>query len=214
MMPRSLSLAAATMAAFLLLPPLLPHGAARAAQGGETAAARRETFHDNGMPAVQEETVGNRRIERRFSPDGVKRGETQWLLDERGATKLREQAFSETGMPVSDQRWNAAGELLSNERFYPNGQPRRRTLYGVDGNPRLIEITEFHDNGQQAAAGRYLMDAERFNQRTPIGAHRRFNDKGIPLAESVYDDQGRLTRERAWDDNGRLKRDEQALTAR
>ena len=40
--------------------------------------------------------------------------------------------------------------------YYQNGQPRSKSVHGVDGRARLIEITEFHDNGQRAAVGRYL----------------------------------------------------------
>ena len=44
------------------------------------------------------------------------------------------------------------------------------------GNPRLIEITEYHDNGQRAAVGRYLA-IDRFRQ-IAIGTHQRFSDTG------------------------------------
>ncbi len=41
-------------------------------------------------------------------------------------------------MLLHDQRWNAAGELLVDESFFLEGQPRSRAVHGVDGNPRLI----------------------------------------------------------------------------
>ena len=168
---------------------------------------RNEDFYDNGKPAAQDEVVGNQRTERRFSSEGIKRREAVSLLTERGAIKQREQEFSERGTLVRDQRWNAAGDPLSDESFYLDGQPRSKAAYGVDGDPGRIEITEFHDNGQRAAVGRFVA-TDRFRQ-IPVGTHRRFSDKGALIAESVYDDKGRIIRERIWDANGKLERDDQ-----
>lgn len=170
---------------------------------------RSEDFYDNGKPAAQDELAGNQRTERRFSSEGVKRREVVSMLTERGAVKQRDQEFSERGTLVRDQRWNAAGDPISDESFYLNGQPRSKAVYGVDGGSRLIEITEFYDNGQRAAVGRYVA-ADRFRQ-TPIGTHQRFNEKGTLIAESIYDENGRVTRERAWDATGKLERDDQVF---
>ena len=167
---------------------------------------RSEDLYDNGKPATQDEVVGNRRTERRFSSEGIKRREVISLIGERGAVKQREQEFSEKGTLVREQLWNTAGAPLSDTSYYQNGRPRSKSVHGVGGKARLIEITEFHDNGQRAAVGRYLA-SDRFSQ-TPIGAHQRFSDTGVLIAESVYDDKGRITRERAWDPNGKLERDD------
>ena len=170
---------------------------------------RSEDLYDNGKLAAQDEVVGNQRIERRFSSEGIKRRELVSLLGERGPIRQREQEFSERGTLVREQRWNTAGSPLSDESFYQNGQPRSKSVYGVDGNPRLIEITEYHDNGQRAAIGRYLAgDRQR---QLPTGTHQRFSDSGLLIAESVYDDLGRVTRERSWDANGRLERDDEVF---
>jgi antitoxin component YwqK of YwqJK toxin-antitoxin module len=168
---------------------------------------RTEDFYDNGKPAAQDEFLGNQRTERSFSSEGIKRREVVSFLSERGPIKQREQEFSEKGTLVRDQRWNAAGDPASDESFYLNGQPRSKALYGAEGDARLIEITEFHDNGQRAAFGRY-MAIDRFRQ-TAIGTHQRFSDTGALIAESVYDDKGRITRERVWDADGKLERDEE-----
>lgn len=170
---------------------------------------RSEDLYDNGKPAAQDEVVGNQRIERRFSSEGIKRRELVSLQGERGAIRQREQEFSERGTLVREQRWNTAGSPLSDESYYQNGQPRSKSVYGVDGNPRLIEITEYHDNGQRAAIGRYLAgDRQR---QLPTGTHQRFSDGGLLIAESVYDDLGRVTRERSWDANGKLERDDEVF---
>ena len=54
-----------------------------------------KSLYDNGKPAAQDEMIGNQRTERRFSSEGIKRREVVSLLGERGATKQREQEFSE-----------------------------------------------------------------------------------------------------------------------
>ncbi|CAN7207090.1 MULTISPECIES: toxin-antitoxin system YwqK family antitoxin [unclassified Variovorax] len=170
---------------------------------------RSEELYDNGKPSVQDEISGNQRTERRWSSDGIKRREVVFLLVERGAIRQREQEFSEKGTLVRDQRWNAAGEPQSDESYYLNGQPRSKARYGTAGDARQLEITEFHDNGQRAALGRYLL-IDRF-RRIAVGTHQRFSDKGTLMAESIYDDKGRVTRERTWDADGKPERDDEVF---
>ncbi|MGK6308517.1 toxin-antitoxin system YwqK family antitoxin [Variovorax sp. DT-64] len=170
---------------------------------------RSEELYDNGKPAMQDEISGNQRTERRWSSEGIKRREIVYLLLERGAIKRREQEFSEKGMLVRDQRWSAAGEPLSDESYYLNGQPRSKAVYGEGNEARTVEITEFHDNGQRAAQGRFAV-VSRFRQ-IPIGLHQRFGDNGTLRAESSYDDKGRVTRERSWDADGKLERDDEVF---
>ena len=170
---------------------------------------RSEDLYDNGKPAAQDEVIGNQRIERRFSSEGIKRREVVSLLGERSAVKQREQEFSERGTLVREQRWNAAGVPQSDESYYENGQPRSKSVYGIGGNQRLIEVTEYHDDGQKAAVGRYLA-IHRLSQ-VPTGVHQRFGDNGLVIAESTYDDRGRITRERSWDAAGKLERDDEVF---
>ncbi|KWT97889.1 MULTISPECIES: hypothetical protein [unclassified Variovorax] len=170
---------------------------------------RSEELYDNGKPAMQDEISGNQRTERRWSSEGIKRREIVYLLLERGAIKRREQEFSEKGTLVRDQRWSAAGEPLSDESYYLNGQPRSKAVYGEGSEARTVEITEFHDNGQRAAQGRFAV-VSRFRQ-IPIGLHQRFGDGGTLRAESSYDDKGRVTRERSWDAQGKLERDDEVF---
>lgn len=170
---------------------------------------RSEDLYDNGKPATQDEIVGSQRIERSFSSEGIKRREVVSTLTERGAIRQRVQEFSERGTLVRDQRWNAAGDALSDDSYYLNGQPRTKAIYSEGEAPRTVEINEFHDNGQPASSGRFLV-VDRF-RRTAVGVHRRFNDKGARMAESVYDDKGRITRERTWDETGQPQRDDEVF---
>lgn len=168
---------------------------------------RSEDFYENGKTAMQDETAGNLRTERRFSSEGVKRAEVVSVIGERGAVKQRELEYSERGSLLREQRWNAAGDLLVDESYFPSGVPRSKMVQGVDGNARQIEIVEFYENGQRAAIGRYLSNG-RFS-RIAIGTHQRFADNGALIAESVYDAKGRISRERRWDAAGKLERDDE-----
>ena len=170
---------------------------------------RSEELYDNGKPSLQDEINGSQRLERRWSSDGVKRREVVFLLVERGSIRQRDQEFSEKGTLVRDQRWNASGEPQSDESYFLNGQPRSKARYGSAGDARQLEMTEFHDNGQRAAVGRFLL-VDRV-RRIPIGTHQRFSDKGTLMAESIYDDKGRVTRERTWDAEGKPERDDEVF---
>ncbi|WP_431127109.1 hypothetical protein [Variovorax paradoxus] len=170
---------------------------------------RSQNFYDNGKPSVQDEIVGNQRTERQFSSEGVKRRETVWRLVERTAVRQREQEFSEKGALIRDQRWNPAGEPISDDSYYLNGQLRSKSVYRGSGDSRTVEITEFYDSGQRAAYGRFLVVGR--GRQMPIGKHQRFSEKGTLLAESSFDAKGRVTRERSWDENGVLERDDQVF---
>lgn len=170
---------------------------------------RGESLHDNGQPSVQEEVAGNQRTERRFSPEGVKRREIVSLLVDRGAQRQRELEYSERGTLVREQRWNAAGEVLSDEAFYLNGQPRSKSTYTGDGLARVAEVVEFYDNGQRSSVGRY--SAVPRGRQLAIGTHQRFSINGTLVSEMIYDDKGRTMRERDWDDGGRLQRDDEVF---
>lgn len=171
---------------------------------------RSERLYDNGKPESIEELAGNQRIEQRFSSEGVKRYELAALVGERGSVKQREAEYSERGSLLREQRWSPAGAALSDDSFYLNGQPRSTTVYSGEGMARVADITEFHDNGQRAAQGRFSAPAPR-GRLLPIGLHRRFDDAGRLQSESAYDDKGRVMRERTWDANGQPDRDDEVF---
>ena len=170
---------------------------------------RSERLYDNGRPESQDETVDGLRTERRFSSEGVKRYELVSLAGER-SFKQREREYSEKGTLLREQRWSLAGQALSDDGNYLNGQPRSRTQYSGEGAARTADVTEFRDNGQLAAQGRFSAPAPR-GRLLPIGAHQRFDERGRLTAESVYDDKGRLVRERAWSDSGQQSRDDEVF---
>ena len=171
---------------------------------------RTEDFYDNGRTSALDEINGSQRIERQFSSEGVKRRETVSLVVARALIRQRDQEFSEKGTLVRDQRWNQAGEPVGDDSYYLDGQPRSKSVYSGTGSARTVLVTEFHDNGQRAAQGRYLAGG-RSGRQLPQGTHQRFDKNGLLIAESSFDAQGRVTRERSWDENGELVQDEEVF---
>jgi antitoxin component YwqK of YwqJK toxin-antitoxin module len=171
-----------------------------------------ETFWDDGKPSAQEETSGDRRIERTFSREGTKRKEVQWSLRGKERFKEREQEFHDSGVLVAERRWAASeggANLISEQSFYLNGQARRKTEYAASGAERTADVSEFHDNGKLAARGRYLTEG-RYQQR-PVGTHQIYDEQGRLRRESFYDAKGRITRERELDQSGHAVRDDEVF---
>ncbi len=167
---------------------------------------RTESLYDNGRIATQEETSDKLIIERRFSSEGIKRYELISKLTARAPVRQREQEFSEKGLLLRDQRWNDAGEPISDISYTPTGQVLSRTAYSGTGAVRMVDVIEFHPNGQRAAQGHFLAPVRA--SLVPIGTHLRFNDQGVLINELTYNATGRITHERAWNDAGELVRNE------
>lgn len=169
---------------------------------------RMEELHDNGATALRQETSPTQRTEQRFAADGTLQREAAWHITERGSIRQREAEFSLRGTLVREQRWTPEGELLANDTFYLNGQPRSQSRYSGTGSARELEAATFHDNGQRSSQGRYTIERRR---ELPTGVHERFDEQGRRLAESTYDTQGRLRRERSWNETGQLLRDDEVF---
>lgn len=154
--------------------------------------ARYETFQDNGLPATEEELVPAGRIERIFGADGVRRREVLWTLNDSQGVREREQEFASTGTLTRERRWSQ-GQLISEQTFYLNGQPRSKARYIGTGNGRRLETQDYYENGALSAEGSYI-DTGRYAP-TPVGTHRQFDPLGRIKSESVYDNRGRLLRD-------------------
>jgi antitoxin component YwqK of YwqJK toxin-antitoxin module len=172
-------------------------------------------FHENGKTSYEEETSGDKRVERNFSSEGSKRKEVQWrIAKDKQRLREREQEFHESGALVTERVWAPSeaereSRLQSEATFYLNGQPRSKTVYTLEGKEEVSEAKSFHDNGQLASQGKYISEG-RYNSRA-VGTHQAFNTKGKLVAENIYDNKGRITRERAWDEAGKLERDEEVF---
>jgi antitoxin component YwqK of YwqJK toxin-antitoxin module len=169
---------------------------------------KRDELYASGQPARVDEVKGNTRTERRFAEDGQLRREVVWQIDGKSAFKTVEKEFSEKGSLTRDQRWTDR-KLASDASFYLNGQPKSRSVFGREGETEVVDVTDFHDNGQPARTGRYGA-AGRYD-RTAMGKHQAFDAAGKLVAESVYDARGRINRERAWDESGKLLRDDEVF---
>lgn len=167
---------------------------------------RYETFQDNGLPAQQEEVTLTSRVERSFGPNGAKRREVLWAVNNGKAVREREQEFAANGALTRERLWTQ-GELSSESTYYLNGQPRSKAQYTMAGTTRVLETREFYDNGMLAAEGRYI-DTGRYAP-VPTGTHRRYDMQGKLKSESVFDSRGRISRERTWDADGALLRDDE-----
>ena len=93
---------------------------------------RSEELYDNGKPSLQDEIIGNQRIERRLSSEGVKRREVVCLLVERGAiTAARAGVLRERHAGARPALERKPASRYSDESYYLNGQPRSKARYGV-----------------------------------------------------------------------------------
>ncbi len=171
-----------------------------------------------GVVREQRESSDTGGVERLFYESGTKRREVQWvaLAGERGrrVTTL-EQEFHESGKLVHEKRWKAGergGELVSEQHWFLNGQPRDRTDYAsVDGKTLRTEIA-YPDNGRKSSDATWRVAAASGRGDTqPTGTHKTWDSEGRLRGESVYDNRGRLTRERELDAAGTVVRDDEVF---
>ena len=141
---------------------------------------RSEHLHANGQPAVTEELDGPRRVEQRFTADGKLQREQVW----------------------------ADGQLASERSYYLNGQPRSSSEWQRSADRALRVNREFHDNGQLASEGTWLLVRGRSQA---IGTHAQFAPEGHKVRETEYDDQGLAKRHRAWGRDGELVQDDEVF---
>ncbi|MES2103986.1 MAG: hypothetical protein V4634_08205 [Pseudomonadota bacterium] len=171
---------------------------------------RYETLWDNGKTSQLEENSAERRLERSFSREGVKRRETSFKLGGKYPVKERQQEFSESGTLVNDKQWTD-GELSVEKVFFLNGQLRSISENLDDGKQRSVSIKNYYDNGTLASEEAYLRPASGGYRQQAIGTHKSYNQRGQLVAESTFDERGRLKHERSWDDAGKLVRDDEVF---
>ncbi|MBU1236566.1 MAG: hypothetical protein KJ634_11200 [Gammaproteobacteria bacterium] len=165
-----------------------------------------ESLWDNGKLRDQREIGEGNQVERRFSREGVKRHETRWATTGQSRTKELEQEFHESGNLVRERHWQA-GELASEKTWYLNGRMKADYRYARrDGRRSVCDVSEFHDNGEMAGTGTYLMSYG-YPDR-PVGTVRGFDRDGRLRKEVEYDPKGRLKRERELDEKGVVLRDD------
>ena len=179
---------------------------------------RSELLGDGGAVREVQESSATGGIERSFYGDGAKRREVQWVAaagDRAGRIVTLDQEFHESGKIVRDRRWRVVdrgGELVSEQQWYLNGQPKERVEYVVADGRSLRQETTYHDNGKKAFEGswRAATPASR-SREVATGVHRSFDEAGRLRGERFYDERGRVTRERDLDGNGSVVRDDEVF---
>ena len=164
-----------------------------------------ESFWDNGKVQEQREFGKDTSVDRRFSPEGVKLGETRWIAVERGRTKELEQEFHASGSLIRERRWQE-GELAGEKNWYLNGQLKSDSRYTRRDGRAVCDLTDFHDTGKPSRHGSFLVNRGYLDH--PIGKVSNFDGDGRLRQEREHDANGRLTREREFDEAGKLLRDD------
>jgi len=142
----------------------------------------------------------------------------QWVAaagDRAGRIVTLDQEFHESGKIVRERRWRVVdrgGELVSEQQWYLNGQPKERTEYVVADGRSLRQETTYHDNGKKAFEGSWRVATPASRSRdVATGVHRSFDEAGRLRGERFYDERGRVTRERELDGNGSIVRDDEVF---
>lgn len=171
-------------------------------------AVRQEFVYDNGQPERVVQRSSGLRIEQKFSATGTKQAEDHFAESGKGWQAVLEQRFSDLGRLVHEKKWDATG-MLTERRFYLNGQPEHVLVETQQDGKRERLRTDYHDNGVVSHTGRYTLPSR--YRDLPTGVHQHFDEKGRVRSELHYDDKGHVARERMWDDKGVLTRDEEVF---
>ncbi len=179
---------------------------------------RSDFFGAGGVLREQRESRVDGGVERSFYENGTKRHEVQWVPvggEYAWHVTTLEQDFHESGKLVHEKRFKASdrgGELVSEQRWFLNGQPRDRTEFAVVDGKALRTETTYHDNGRKSSEGAWRVPAAGGRgESQATGTHRSWDGDGRLRAETVYDERGRLTREREIDATGKVVRDDEVF---
>lgn len=187
-----------------------------------------ETLWEDGSVRQLRETNASGGLERNFAADGTKRREQQWVTipaagDTSSSARSRnietlDQEFHESGKLVRERKWvpgERGGEIVSESRWYLNGQLKDRSEFGNSNGKRVRRESSFYDNGKLASVGEWLLTESRFSRNdaygTPFGSHKTFDDQGRLRGERIFDERGKVAREREFDERGALVRDDEVF---
>ncbi len=172
------------------------------------------SFYGPGKPEVDEELLGTQKRETFYWEDGGKRREKLWDVSTRPALLLRDAEFHASGARVVERSYaiveangRKRSRLVSESRFYLNGQPQSKDVYTLDGNTELRDSQQFSDKGTLRQQGRYALDG-RYGDH-PVGTHQTWFANGKLAQEDVYDGKGNIAREKVWDESGKLLSDDE-----
>ena len=194
-------------------------GVAKARVSYERGERRRsELLGDSGVVRELQEATSAGGTERSFYADGTKRREMQWTVAAgerpRRVTTL-EQEFHESGTLVHERRFRVAAngsELVFEQHWYLNGQPKDRVEYLAGDGRTLRQETAYFDNGKKSFEGAWGVASPQARGRdVATGVHRSFDENGRLRGERFHDERGRVTRERELDASGTVVRDDEVF---
>ncbi|MEO7108003.1 MAG: hypothetical protein ABIZ09_16635 [Rhodoferax sp.] len=176
------------------------------------------SLYSNGKPDRQEELLqqGTQKRETFYAEDGVKLRDKLWDVSSRPFVLLRDAEFHTTGALVAERLYQVVAEtgntrrrsrLVSESRFYLNGQPQQKDVYTLDGTTEMRDTQQFTDQGTLSQQGRYALD-RRYGER-PVGVHQTFFANGKQQLEDTYDAKGKRARQKVWDESGKLVSDDE-----
>ena len=182
---------------------------------------RSEQLWESGSVRELQEIGASGGVERSFAADGTKRREVVWVMQERPAGErprrivTLEQQHHESGKLVQEKRWRPVergSELVSEQTWYLNGQPKQLTEFATGEGKTLRRDTTFHDNGRKASEGVWTVAvAGRRSGELATGVHRSWDADGRLRSERSHDEKGRISRERELDGNGAVVRDDEVF---
>lgn len=175
-----------------------------------------DTLDDNGRLLTQRQSTAASGIDREFRSNGSKRRETHWTNQQDGKGKpvrvvVLEQTFHEDGKLITEHTYRATArggsEMVSEQRWYLNGQPRARNEYASSGNGRIRRETRYRDDGTKEFEGEWSIGPG--GETRPQGIHRSTDAAGRTRHETQFEASGRAVRETEWNADGRLVRDDE-----
>ncbi|MEN9868917.1 MAG: hypothetical protein RL748_4507 [Pseudomonadota bacterium] len=159
---------------------------------------------------------GNTRLDTYFNADGSKQREEVLNLAEKTKAFVRKAEFHESGQLVLEQKFamleidgKRRNFMVSEAKFYLNGQPQELEVYSVQGRDIVKDAKVYYDNGKVGEQGRFVDDGRNGYYR--IGMHQSFWETGVASCEWFYKAKGKMVRERCFDKNGVLERDEEVF---
>ena len=178
------------------------------------------TFFANGKPEQDEELLqgGTQKRETSYYVEGGgKQREKLWdVSNGRPALLLRDAEFHASGTLVAERKYEVVeangrkrSRLVTESRFYLNGQPQQKDVYspGDNANTELRDTQRYTDQGKLKAQGHFVLEG-RYGER-PVGGHQTFFANGKQEREDTFDAKGRIARQKVWDESGKLVSDDE-----
>jgi antitoxin component YwqK of YwqJK toxin-antitoxin module len=164
-------------------------------------------YHPDGSLDTQIEPTETGSVERTFGPGGVMSDEREFTGHGKSKVLTSEQAFYPSGTKERERRWER-GELVLDEYWYPNGQPRSKRERAHWNDFVVTQDSEYREDGTLASEGAWRESENTFGP-IRVGPQKTFDEHGTLRFERTFDGQGRPIRERTWDETGKLIRDDE-----